>query len=309
MTKRQSARKNWCFTDWKLADWEDFVDAPDELGIDTSGRILAYCCWGEEIAPKTGKKHYQGWLQLKKKLTLGQLKKQLKMPDLHLEACKGNEEQNNKYCKKEGKYWTLGKFTKQGQRTDLEKLYKEIKNGKTVEEIMDTDFGTYCRYRRGILDAVELCQKRVRSQFRQVEVDYAFGPTESGKTRWGMSHNDVFKIQGSEMNWFDGYNGEKTLVIDEYANDLKITKLLGILDGYQLRLPVKGGFTWANWDHVIITSNIEPQMLHAHAIDSHRKALFRRITRIQKCVQGERVILGRSPEIWENSIFNVEYNN
>jgi len=66
-------------------------------------------------------------------------------------------------------------------------------------------------------------------------------------------------------------------VIDEYANQVKITRLLGILDGHLLRLNMKGTFGYANWDLVIITTNLD--VLHSKANPLHQDALERRITR------------------------------
>lgn len=268
--------RNYCFTDFELLRWEHIFETHKDK--------IRYVCWGTEKCPSTHKVHYQGWIQFHTKRTLGGVKKIVNSKKIHLESCRGSEFDNEKYCKKDGNYKSLGKFIKQGQRTDLEKIYQDIKEGKKLEDIWNDEdgFKTYCQYRNGIKDAKEHFDKVNRKEFRKVKVNYCFGPTGTGKTRYAMKHKDVFKIHGSELNWFDGYDGEKTLVIDEYANDIKITKLLGLLDGYQLRLPIKGGFTYANWNKVIITSNLNPKELHNLANDIHRTALFRRITKIKK---------------------------
>ena len=89
-----------------------------------------------------------------------------------------------------------------------------------------------------------------------------------------------YKIEGSEMEWWDGYEGEKTILIDEYDSQVSLPRLLNILDGYQLRLPIKGGFTYARWTKVIITSNIDPREWHPNAKPFHREALMRRLTKV-----------------------------
>jgi hypothetical protein len=90
-----------------------------------------------------------------------------------------------------------------------------------------------------------------------------------------------FKISGDALQWWDGYDGEKSILIDEYDNQIPITRLLNLLDGYHLRLPVKGGFTYAAWTKVIITTNLNPLELHPNAKQQHRAALHRRINRTQ----------------------------
>ena len=263
--------KNWCFTDFDLLDWGQIFKNNEEIG---------YVCYGEEICPKTKKKHYQGWLQVTKKKRLTGVKKLCQSKKLHVEACRGTESENNKYCEKDNKYIKMGEFTTQGKRTDLDSLKKIIDRGGTLEEIANENFQSFIQYHRGFQKYKNMIDKRLRSGFRKVKVIHIHGKTGSGKTKAAMEYKDVYKINGDSMQWWDGYNGEKTLVIDEYDNQIPCTKLLGILDGYQLRLDLKGSFTYANWDKVIITSNL--RKLHPNAKKSHRSALKRRISEIIK---------------------------
>lgn len=294
MSKKSARSRNWAFTSFKILDGYKILGKFAICNSDdgsVSERYNRYMCWGKEICPKTKKKHLQGWIQFHKPHTLSWIKKKMGKDDTtHWEPCKGSEIQNDKYCQKEGKYETFGKWTEvgtkkvQGQRTDLEAIYSQIKEGVTKEQLWEQPkgFQTYCKYRNGILDAIKHFEQQKRKEFRKVEVEYCYGPTGTGKTRYAMESENAFKIHGSDLKWFDGYNGETTLIIDEYANDIKITKLLGILDGYTLRLPIKGGFTYANWTKVIITSNLNKEELHAMANDRHRNALFRRINEFKK---------------------------
>jgi len=259
--------RNWCFTDFELLDWGKIFNSTEDM---------RYICWGEETCPKTKKKHIQGWVQTINKKRLGGIKKLCRSKKLHIEACRGTESDNNKYCQKDNKYTKLGEFTTQGKRTDLDELKRIIDKGGTLKNIADENFQAFIQYNRGFQDYKKIIDKRLRKHFRKVKTIHIHGKTGSGKTRTAMAHEDVFKIEGDSLKWWDGYDGEKTLVIDEYNNQIPITKLLGILDGYQLRLEIKGSFTYANWDKVIITSNI--RKLHVNAKRVHRDALKRRIT-------------------------------
>lgn len=276
MKKKQTIQsRNWCFTDFQILDlktiYEEYKD------------IIRYICWGIEICPKTKKKHLQGWIQFINKKRMGGVKRIFGCKKLHLETCRASPKLNDIYCKKENNFFSFGQYVCQGQRTDLEKIYKDISKGAKVSDIIENNFETYCRYRNGIRDAVEIHTKILTKEFREIDVLYVHGKTNTGKTRTAVKAfkgEDYYKIEGSSLNWFDGYNGEKNLIIDEYDNDVKITKMLNLLDGYQLRLPIKGGFTYANWDCVIITSNLTPDELHSNAKKNHREALFRRIDKI-----------------------------
>ena len=263
--------RRFCFTDFELIDWTKVYQ-------DNSDKIR-YLCVGNEKCPKTGKQHKQGWIQFFNRVRYKTILNMANSSKLYLKACKGSNEDNDKYCQKEGDFIQFGTPATQGSRSDLDEIYKAIKQGASRKEIMELNFQKYCQYRKGIADAIEIATKEKSKDFRQVEVEYVYGPTGTGKTRYAMKHKDAFKIQGYDLKWFDGYEGETTLIIDEYSNDVPITKMLGLLDGYQLRIPIKGGHTYANWTKVIITSNLHPTGLHTSAKEIHRQALFRRITK------------------------------
>ncbi len=266
--------KNWCFTDFELLEWDKIYSRHDEI---------TYICWGKETCPKTKKDHIQGWIQFDKKKRMTGVKKVCRSKKIHIESCRGSEQENNKYCQKDNKYATLGEFTTQGQRTDLEQLKKIIDEGGTLETIANENFHAFIKYNRGFQEYKKIIDKKLRADFRKVKVIHIHGKTGTGKTKKAMSYENVYKIQGDDMKWWDGYDGEKTIVIDEYDNQINCTKLLGILDGYRLRLEIKGSYTYANWDTVIITSNYEE--LHENAKKMHRDALKRRISETIKMCQ------------------------
>ncbi len=265
--------RNWCFTDFELLDWGKIYSGDDNI---------RYICWGQETCPKTKRKHYQGWIQVNLKKRLGGIKKLCQSKKIHIEACRGTEGENEKYCRKENVYKTIGEFKTQGQRSDLEQLKEIVDKGGTFQDLANANFHAFIQYNRGFQEYKKITDKRLRKEFRKVSVTHIWGATGAGKTRKAMENEDVYKIQGDSMKWWDGYDGEKTLVIDEYNNQISCTELLGILDGYQLRLEIKGSFTYANWNKVYITSNIEH--LHEHAKSKHLEALARRITeKIEMC--------------------------
>jgi hypothetical protein len=202
--------------------------------------------------------------------------------DTHIEPCKGSVRQNKIYCCKDGKFKEYGKAVFQGQRTDLEQIQEEIEEGASLGYLQRNHFLTYCRYRNGIKDYLTTCQEKSRKKFRDVHVSVYAGNSRGGKTYDAMHRDeDFYKIEGKHLKWWDGYNGEDTLIINDYNNDVGITDLLTLLEGYQRRLSVKGSFTYANWTKVIITTNKEPHELHTTAMRKHRVALFERFDEIK----------------------------
>lgn len=88
----QMAAKNWCFT---LNNWNDI----DEVKLDTMflHGHFNYIVWGREMA-QTGTPHLQGYVQLKKKLRLNQVR-QLISPRAHLEISRGSPDMAARYCR------------------------------------------------------------------------------------------------------------------------------------------------------------------------------------------------------------------
>ena len=90
---------------------------------------------------------------------------------------------------------------------------------------------------------------------KQVDVYYIEGETGIGKT-YGIfkMFPDAYRpVIAGEKLWFDGYNGEKTLLLDELRGNIKLSYLLQILDPYPLKVEVKGGTVNAEWDRVFIS--------------------------------------------------------
>lgn len=242
---------------------------------------VSYGVCGKEVAPSTGTPHLQGFLQLTKRMRIKSVNDKLKAAvakSVWTQAAKGGPTKNLEYCSKAGDFKEWGKPRSQGKRMDLEAAYDAARSDKPMIEVADEHKSAFIRYHRGIEKVRELHNKEQASEWREVKTTLHTGPTGCGKTRTAMASAErVYKIQGDQLKWWDGYEGEDTIVIDEYSNDVKVTTLLSFLDGYKLRLPIKGGFTYARWTKVHITTNLFE--LHEQAKDAHRDALARRITK------------------------------
>lgn len=269
-TSARVRSRNYCFTDFNMTDFDTIYDDYKD--------VIRYMCWGKETCPNTKKIHLQGWIQMINAKDFNVVRKLLG-GKVHLERMCGSEYQNDKYCKKDNDFVCKGRFKAQGFRSDMEEIKKTLDGGGTMLEIATSHFGDYIRYHGGLTKYAELILEETTKAWRKIEVIIHYGETGSGKTRTAVDDSpDHYMIRGDDLQWFDGYKGQKTLIIDEYSNQVVITKLLSLLDGYQLRLPIKGGFTYANWNKVYITTNLD--YLHINAKEEHRDALSRRVTEI-----------------------------
>jgi hypothetical protein len=127
-----SQATRWCFTEFALEN------NPQDWDKDN----IEYCSWQEEKCPESGRNHYQGFLILKKKARLTQVKTAYS-ESAHWEVMRRSIKANEFYCGKEETRvagpFSFGelKIIGPGQRTDLETLKRKIDEGKSIAEIVE----------------------------------------------------------------------------------------------------------------------------------------------------------------------------
>lgn len=258
--------RNWCYT------------KQGEVDIEWDDSIMSYRVSEPEVAPTTNQKHYQGFIVFKTKKTLGGCKKVDN--GAHWEAANGTIEQNIKYCNKEGKAEYCGSLDGCGQgcRSDLLEVARMLKAGSNIAKVVDQQTSTFIKYSNGIIKAKYFIDKEEAKTFRQIETLVYWGDTGTGKTKKALAEPDTYILNAPSNGtiWFDGYDGEKTLVLDDFYGWIKQHELLRICDGHPYHCAVKGAFTWAKWTKVIITSNKEANEWYK---DGLSEAMKRRISK------------------------------
>lgn len=268
-----SQLRNWMFTFWQ--------SPTDEMCKDTNIRYLII--GSQEECPTTKRVHWHGYGEFKKAVRVSALRKIFTGIELWCGPREGTRDQARAYCiKTEGEYREFGCFaTTQGQRHDLMGVSSMILEQKmSLEDVIREAPSIYCRYKNGLKDIQAVAIRAQSRGFRKLEVVLITGPTGCGKTSFAME-TAQFIIHGSKLQWWNDYEGQDIILIDEYNNNINIDELLALLDGYQLRLQVKGSHTYALWTKVFITTNLKLQEIHPNAKPAHRAALFRRITEIK----------------------------
>ncbi|RYQ44121.1 replication protein [Bifidobacterium pseudolongum subsp. globosum] len=95
--------------------------------------------------------------------------------------------------------------------------------------------------------------------------------------------SDAYRVS-EYIHPFDGYQGEATLILDEFDGTLPLSLLLNVLDGYRLELPARYSNRLAKYTRVIIISNAALSNFYTTTVDpsstpDRLRALYRRITR------------------------------
>lgn len=241
-----------------------------------------YVIYGFETS-KSGTPHLQGYMELHVPMRLTGVKKLPGCAHMHLEQRKGTRNQARTYCMKDGDFRESGdwKTGGQGARTDLKALKEAIYAGATWASIMEDFTDTVAKYMRFAEKCFQIASKKRAIVKRDVKVFVHYGTAGTGKSESvHMLHPDVFTVNCKDSFPFDGYAGERVILMDEFYGSMSYQELLRILEGYQLRLNIKGGHTYANWDTVYLVSNNPPHTWYPNV--GMTDAFIRRIDGILK---------------------------
>lgn len=179
---------------------------------------------------------------------------------------------------------------RQGERTDMSKLYDLVKDGLSDFEIIDSN----PRYIQQ-LDKIENVRQILRYEqfkncFRELDVSYITGETGSGKTRSVMDkygYQNVYRVTDYDHP-FDSYKGQDVIIFEEFRSSLKIQDMLNYLDGYPCELPCRYSNKVACFTKVYIITNIPFTQQYANIrMESQEtwRAFCRRIHHFFSCTK------------------------
>lgn len=289
-TNRPNRSRNYVFT-WNVPEGSAQVEF-DASRIPKQCRFFA----GQyEIAPSTGRLHFQGYVSFHGPVSMAQCVKRLDLPGVHVEPRHGTHKEAYEYVTKvdtrhsgsEPFVWGTAPDCS-GDRTDLALVEAILRDGGTPDDVVDQAFGTFVRYHNGILRAWELLGSRHRAD--PPTCYYFWGPSGSGKSAaaYSLAENDpdrcYFVPMSGKSVWFDGYRPglHRVVVIDDYYANWPFHFLLKLLDRYPLQVPRKGGHLTFNAPYVVITSNrpLHEQYRTDAIPEESYKGLWRRFKRV-----------------------------
>lgn len=252
---------------WTLYNYEPHLDDLREYGK----AECDYMVYGFEICPTTGNPHLQGYLYWKNPRAYPNKALRKLFPGIHDMVANGSAEDNRRYCLKlrpgdvpNERYEEIGIKPVQGQRTDWARAITQIQQGSTVPDIIvEQPHIAPC-----VRALLTVKQMMVKSTHREINVIVLIGPPGSGKSKWAYdNYPNLFSKPNGD--WWDGYQGETTVLLDDFYGDIKYPLLLKVCDRYPLQVQIKGGFVPANWDTIIITSNEHPDTWYPSVPNIH----------------------------------------
>lgn len=289
--------RGWCMTMNNYT--EKFFDGLK----DWAEKNVEYAVIGREVG-ESGTPHLQIYFEFSTMKSFKQMKKLHNK--LHIEKRIGTKEQAANYCKKDGNYIEIGELreSKQGKRNDIENARELVKKGATMKEICEHSTSYQA------IRCAELMRKyyNVKRNWKPT-VYWYFGATGTGKSYAAFSESDPDNrwVSLDGLKWWDGYDGEPDVIIDDFrASDCRLKTLLRILDRYEYRVEHKGGSTQLLAKRIWITTPYHPMMTYKKDdADEDMKQLMRRIDVIKdfnKYDESDEGFDGKSYEICDDTI-------
>lgn len=281
--------------------WPTAIQEPSDEFTES----VRYVVWQRERAPGTDRVHIQGYIELFKPAGLVKLKRMFNCPTMHVEKRRGTQDQARDYCMKvdtrdgaDGGPFEYGTYSRtpgegQGKRNDLTDAVEALQAGG-VDKVVQEHPNTYVRYHRGIhaLYQARLQIQASKSQ-RSVRSAVFYGEPGTGKTHAAFElarimGEDIYVLNApsgrNQSIWFNGYQNEKILLVDEMNGDwIGWQFLLRLTDKYPLQVQTKGGQVWAMWTVVIFTSNAHWENWYPYYTGGMDKGALRR--RLHKVVK------------------------
>lgn len=305
-TDDQKQRRRHALTFHTEPNWT-IVEA--EFADPMETKTLRYFVSGREIAPTTGKVHWQSYAEWFKPMSFTAIKKFFRDNTVHIENAKFDFETNKGYCMKDGDFKEFGTpaCMTQGERVDLVSVRDHYEAGGTHRQLVDNGehLMTIARYSKfcGMLKSMY-----TEPRSTMTELHIYWGPTGTGKTsRANFEAREFgtvyFKPAGK---WWDGYEQEDSVLIEDFRGEIALAEMLRLIDRMPLRVQVKGGFEHFTSKRVYITSNTSPDEWFntmQKGYDRSIAAFKRRITHIEEMQEKWE---GLDEYIKENTIATVE---
>lgn len=124
--------------------------------------------------------------------------------------------------------------------------------------------------------------KRIRKDYEvapfrpNIKVKVFCGPTGTGKSHRAFEEASDAYIKGSTTKWWDGYAGQKRVIIDEFRGQIAIEHILKWFDKYPCFVEEKGGQLALRAEEFWVCSNKHPRDWYVMDVETI-EALLRRL--------------------------------
>lgn len=258
---------------------------------------VTYIVFQKEMCPETGREHFQGYVEFKKRVTVKSVRAEWRVDKeaFWIQPRRGTLSEARDYAMKaetriEGP-WESGEMKKPGKRSDLEEVAELVKGGARAETIATHEdskiVATFIKYNKGIERTIDLQKHAIREW--KTEVIYVWGEPGVGKTRLAVEAGA--KLISYDGKFFGGYRGDPIVCIDDFDpavfDRMGRQLMLKLMDRYEEWVNVKNGnLSWCPRT-LYITSNYPPEAIFGDGITGKiPKEFARRLDKVIHLKEG-----------------------
>lgn len=173
----------------------------------------------------------------------------------------------------EGTRFELGtKPISRASKTDWDKIRESAKSGRFDDIPADIYIRCYHQLKT-------IAKDHLRPEPLERSVYVFWGTTGTGKSRraWDEASFEAYPKDPRSKFW-DGYQGQENVVIDEFRGGIDISHMLRWTDRYPTIIEAKHGATILRATKIWITSNLSPTEWYPDIDEETKNALMRRLT-------------------------------
>uniref|UniRef100_UPI004047F3F8 hypothetical protein n=1 Tax=Flavobacterium sp. TaxID=239 RepID=UPI004047F3F8 len=259
-------QKNWCFT------LNNYTEEQYEtlLNVDCTYIII-----GKEIAPETGTPHLQGFISFNKTKRLAACRK---IMQAHWTACTGTAEQNRNYCLKNDNYEERGELPmNRKQQAEYQKDRYAAVIQSAIDGTAKEEFPREYLVYHNAIEKIHAKHKKPKHR-HDIKIYVYWGQTRTGKSRLAdeLAGENAYRKSPRSIFW-QGYQGEENVIIDEFRGGIDISHMLRWFDRYPVTVEIKGSSTPLCAINFWITSNIHPREWYPDLDSETMAALMERM--------------------------------
>lgn len=233
---------------------------------------IAYCKGQKETGSNTGYEHYQVLVVFKTGVRLSAVRRVFTG---HWESTRSSAA--NEYVWKEDTrvpdtQFEIGSLPlKRNSKTDWETVRSQAQAGNLQAVPPDIYVRCYNQLKR-------ICSDNAKCVPMERTCYVFWGRTGTGKSRraWDEAGMEAY-AKDPQTKWWDGYQGEQHVVIDEFRGHIAISHILRWLDRYPVRVECKGSSMPFVSRTIWITSNLDPREWYPDIDAQTKDALLRRL--------------------------------
>lgn len=291
--------------DAEISDGDKMVKVPfthEEIILRLSKlSTIQYWCMADEVGNEGETPHTHVFFYSRSPIRFSTVKNQF--PTAHIESAYGTCQENKDYIAKLGKWESTdksqtsqeGTFEQGGTMPTHEKksanagqqyIFELVESGYQDAEILRMYPESFL-----YLDKIQrarqtLLEDEAKSNWRDLQVTYIYGKTNTGKTRSVMEqfgYANVYRITDYAHPW-DSYKMQDVVLFEEFRSSLRIQDMLSYLDGYPCTLPARYTNKQAGFTKVFITTNIPLEKQYPEVQEKEPEtwaAFLRRIHKVQ----------------------------